>query len=280
MIGQDNSKRNNPKGRGSIRATNRYCVSRQSQTPDISPLTSAIRIATSRLETSLSCSKQTVGLLSNRDKIAVPHFLDGVNVGQCQQTEPIGRSAFPGKARSRRDAGATEAKKTVRRGLARRNLAAGGPRATALIADPRLEIELSHLQCATSKILIGSKQGGRPRKSEEKEKKRRAGKMSLGLARDATKAQRQDRRSGDPSTRLRAGWRSRERRTCSPQPWRRRATSSRFGPRTGIPASRCRAGTMPGHHSLLTPQSRSFGIGITAFLLYSPVFWDRIEPWA
>ena len=149
-----------------------------------------------------------------------------------------------------------------------------------LIADPRLEIELSHLQCASSKILIGSKQGGQPRKSEEKEKKRRAGKMSLGLARDATKAQRQDRRSGDPSTRLRAGWRSRERRTCSPQPWRRRATSSRFGPRTGIPASRCRAGTMPGHHSLLTPQSRSFGIGITAFLLYSPVFWDRIEPWA
>jgi len=254
MIGQDNSKRNNTKGRGSIRATNRYCVSRQSQTPDISPLTSAIRIATSRLETSLSCSKQTVGLLSNRDKIAVSHFLDGVNVGQCQQTEPIGRSAFPGKARSRRDAGATEAKKTVRRGLARRNLAAGGPRATALIADPRLEIELSHLQCATSKILIGSKQGGRPRKSEEKEKKRGAGRMP------ALQGQRKP-----PGAGLR--------RCC--------VLSMAEGPAEAL-AKAGHYSPLTSHYSLPNPDPElsGFGIGITAFLLYSPVFWDRIEPWA
>jgi len=195
MIGQDNSERNNTKGRGSIRATNRFWVSRQSQTSDIAPLTSAVLIATKLFESALSCSKQTAGTFSNRDKTRV----------------------FPlGVGRQRSPRVSNFALATTQQ-----------PLVTALIADPRLEIELSHLQYATSKILIGSKQGGRPRKSEEKEKKREAGET--------------------PALRS-----------------QRTKTANRE-----IGAPRKGGALVTDHQSL-----------ITAFLLYSPVFWDRIEPWA
>ena len=62
-------------------------------------------------------------------------------------------------------------------------------------------------------------------------------------------------RKGDISNRLKTGGATMPRRSLGeggslPTSHESQVTSSRFGPRTGIPASQCPTGTMPGHGSL------------------------------
>ena len=195
-------------GRGNVNANPLLWPSGRRQASEFPPLTSAVLIATMESEFGVSRTKQTADPVSNRDKIAIGRFVvhacvaarflrpelpvgtafrrarfsngpNGISQRRrhkCRRYNggtskpPIGRLAFPGPL-------------IAAHGPALRSLGVGGApacppeprrrRVTAfLIADPRLEFGVNHLQPSTSKILIGSKQGGDPRKSKEKAKSR------------------------------------------------------------------------------------------------------------
>ena len=197
-------------GGGNVNANPRLWPSGRRQASEFPPLTSAVLIATCRLEFGVSRTKQTADPVSNRDKIAIGRFVvhacvaarflrpelpvgtafrrarssngpNGISQRRrhkCRRYNggtskpPIGRLAFPGPL-------------IAAHGPALRSLGVGGApacppeprrrRVTAfLIADPRLEFDLSHLQRTTSEFLIGSKQGATRAKAK---RKRRAGTM-------------------------------------------------------------------------------------------------------
>ena len=170
--------------------------------PSFQPLTSSFLIATfGNSRCGSTHSKQRTRQISNRNKFA-----------------PFG-------CRAEGPAGLWSSALATPHQLARRSLRVGGPPIAALIADPRSEFGLTRLQSATSRFLIGSKQGGptvqERRQSAKADPSRRAAsgrKSRAGSRQDAgaRKAQTKDRQSGDPSVPLRTSWRSQEIRQSDP----------------------------------------------------------------
>jgi len=254
MIGQDTTGSEargvRGEGRGNVNANPLLWPSGRRQASECPPLTSAILIATCRLEFGVSHTKQTAGGASNRDKTAIGRFVVHANVaarflrpelpvgtafrrarfsngpdGITQRRRPEGRRyiSIPSPPRG---ADAVEGRgfSPAVKDNVRRITACAGSRAQVfvvgcslittyyspitafLIADPRLEFALSRLQPTTSKFLIGSKQGGEPRKSKEKAKSRHDAGATTAQSRrgaGATNAGTRNRQSGD--------WRSQER---------------------------------------------------------------------